>query len=235
VREVFTKSRRAYVPIEELKERRIEEADAIGKNILIFVDKFAIRVHLMLFGAIHIYKVGDPLLKPEERVKLKIVGNEKKLVVYNAPIVEVDFADKLVRRLKESLGPDPLREDWSRDEAIERLRGMKGRKIGEVLLDQSVIAVIGNSLRNEILFRAGVHPERRVDRLSEEEIERIVDIAKELCEDFLELKLKREGLKPILYVYNRYSKPCRICGNPIRFYIQEEVKRKTFVCERCQK
>lgn len=235
INDVFVRSRKVYVPIKELVGKNIKSTDTIGKNILMFIDGYVVRVHLMMFGAIHIYGINDPLLKPEKQVRMKMIGEKKKLVVYNAPIIEVDLSDRLLKRLKSKFGPDPLREDWSREDAINRILSAGNRKIGEVLLDQSIIAGIGNILRNEILFRAGIHPERMVNQLSRDEVEKIVKISEDLCKIFLEIKLRRERLKPILYVYNRYNKPCKICGNLIKFYIQKEVKRKTFVCEKCQK
>jgi len=84
------------------------------------------------------------------------------------------------------------------------------------------------------LFRAKTHPEKLVRELSEEKIKTIVRTAKNLSIQFLELKLKKKRIKPILYVYNKYNKPCKVCGEKIKFYLQQPRKRKTFVCEKCQ-
>ena len=235
VRDIFVKSKRIFVPIEELIGKRFLGSDSLGKNIILFLDSLAIRIHLMMFGSIHIYLLDEPLLKPMQRVRLHIKGEKKKLVVYNAPIVEIDRSDRILEKLKRDLGPDPLSDMWNREEAIRAIMKFPKEKIGAVLLNQSVIAGIGNILRNEILFRAKVNPERIVANLSREEIEKIVDISVELSKEFLKLKLKRKGIKELLLVYNRYKKPCVICGSPIRFYMQEPIKRKTFVCENCQK
>jgi len=235
VRDIFVRSKRIFVPIEELIGKRFLGSDSLGKNIILFLDSLAIRIHLMMFGSIHIYLLDEPLLKPMQRVRLHIEGEKKKLVVYNAPIVEIDRSDRILEKLKRDLGPDPLSDMWNREEAIRAIMKFPKEKIGAVLLNQSVIAGIGNILRNEILFRAKVNPERIVANLSREEIERIVDISVELSKEFLKLKLKRKGIKELLLVYNRYKKPCVFCGSPIRFYMQEPIKRKTFVCENCQK
>ena len=235
VRRVLARTRRAYIPVERLAGKTFEGAETYGKNILLAFNGIAVRIHLMMFGAIHIYRVGEPLLKPERQVRLLLEGAHRRLVVYNAPIVEVDLEKRLRGRLERELGPDPLREDWNRGEALERLRERRGERVGVVLLDQSVMAGIGNILRNEILFRAGVHPERLVENLADMEAERIVQVSESLCREFLALKLKGERLGPILYVYNRYGKPCKVCGNPIKFYLQQPIKRKTFVCDHCQK
>jgi len=235
VRDVFARSKRIFVSIEELISKRFLSSDSLGKNIILFLNGLAIRIHLMMFGSIHIYRVDEPLLKPMRRVRLQIKSEKKKLVVYNAPIIEIDKSERILERLRRNLGPDPLSDDWNREKAIRNIMKFPGEKIGVILLDQSVIAGIGNILRNEILFRAGINPERRVTELSREEIERIVDISLELSKKFLKLKLERKGIKELLLVYNRYRRPCTICGAPIKFYMQEPIKRKTFVCENCQK
>lgn len=235
VREFFAKSRRVYLPVGSLVGRRFVGSDSLGKNILLFFNGAAVRVHLMMFGSIHIYGVGEPLLKPRERVRLMVVGDRKRLVVYNAPIVEVDEASRLLERLRRELGPDPLGEEWDRGRAVGNILRRRGEKVGVALLDQSVIAGVGNILRNEILFRAGVSPERAIADLSAEEVERIVEAAEQLSREFLKMKLQGRRIGELLFVYNRWGRPCRLCSRPIKFYMQKPINRKTFVCEHCQK
>ena len=232
---IETKSKLARVDLKKLIGKKIEDVETFGKNIVIIVGDYAIRLHLMMYGSIHIYSLSEKLAKPESQVRLFIQLETKKIVVYNAPIVEIDYKGKVIRNLVSWLGPDPLRKDWNPQNAIKLILKHKNRKIGDVLLDQGVIAGIGNILRNEILFRAGVHPDRLVKDLSILEVERIVSFSKELSEEFFERRMRHERIKPMLMVYNRYNKPCFICGTPIKFYRQQPNGRKTFVCEHCQK
>lgn len=235
IRDIYIKSRRIRISPKSIVDKRVKGSETYGKNILIIIDDVVIRVHLMMFGAIHIYDLNEDLLKPEKQVRLILYGERKKLVVYNAPIIEIDYADNIMKILRRQLGPDPLRDDWNFNEAINKILKRRDEKIGVVLLDQSVIAGIGNILRNEILFRAKVHPERLVKSLSNKDIINIVNIAEKLCKEFLNIKLRGAKLKPILYVYNRYNQKCKVCGNKIKFYMQKPINRKTFVCEKCQK
>ncbi|MEM3726135.1 MAG: hypothetical protein QXU45_08940 [Candidatus Bathyarchaeia archaeon] len=236
VRDIYIKSRKVFVPEKGIVGKKFRGSDSIGKNILLFFDnKIIIRIHLMMFGAIHIYNINDPLLKPKERVRLIVTGDQKKIVVYNAPIVELDEESKILGRLKMELGPDPLSNEWDRTKAFENIVKFPEEKIGAVMLNQSVIAGIGNILRNEILFRAGVNPERKIKDLSTDEIERIVDFAKKLSDEFLERKLHGKQIKDLLFVYNMFSGFCKVCAHPIKFYMQKPINRKTFVCENCQK
>lgn len=235
VKDVIVKSKRVFIEPKELLDKKFNGSDTLGKNIILFFEDNAVRVHLMMFGSIHVYELGEPLLKPLERARLLVEGVRRKLVVYNAPVVEIDRREKILDRLMSTLGPDPLSEDWNREKAAENIIRFGKEKIGTILLDQSVIAGIGNILRNEILFRAKVHPERSVESLSGGEVKEIVLACERLCREFLELKVKGKGIKEILYVYNRYRGKCRICGGNIKFYMQKPVNRKTFVCENCQK
>jgi len=235
VNDIFVKSlKRVRVPLTEFIGKKFVNADSLGKNILLFFNGLAIRVHLMMFGAIHIYDVDEGLLKPEKLVRLLIKGDRKKLVVYNAPIVEADRANILLNSLKEELGPDPLSKEWNREKATKRLKMFGNEKIGVVLLNQSVIAGIGNILRNEILFRARINPERTVQSLSEEEIAKLIEECETLTQQFLKLKVERKRIKPLLLVYNNYGGKCKICGGKIKFYKQQPINRKTFTCLNCQ-
>jgi endonuclease-8 len=235
VKDVFVKTlKRVYIQPSKLIGLKFSKANSYGKNIILFFDSLAIRLHLMMFGAIHIYNLSEELLKPERFVRLLIVGSRKKLAVYNAPIVEVDEANKILDRLKNELGPDPLSEEWDKEKAIKNILKFKDKKIGIILLNQSAIAGIGNILRNEILFRARINPERTVGTLSEVEVEKIVGECEDLMQKFLKLKIERRSIKSILFVYNNYGK-CKICGGKIKFYMQQPINRKTFVCMNCQR
>lgn len=235
VKNVLVKSKRIYMPLIEFLGKNFSKADSIGKNILLFFNDAAIRIHLMLFGSICIQETDEELKKPEKQVRAIIEGLRKKIIIYNAPVIEVDRKDEILKKLKSELGPDPLSDEWDEGRAIENIMKFWNEKIGVVLLNQSVIAGIGNILRNEILFRARINPEKTVKSLNEEEVMRIVKICKELSEEFLKLKMEGKKMGPILYVYNKYGKACKNCGNEIKFYLQEPIKRKTFVCYRCQK
>jgi endonuclease-8 len=234
VKDVFVKTlKRVYIRPSKLIGLKFSKADSYGKNIILFFDNLAIRLHLMMFGAIHIYNLNENLLKPEKLVRLLIIGKNKKLVVYNALIVEIDEADKILDRLKKELGPDPLSKEWKKEKAIENILKFRNEKTGVVLLNQSVIAGIGNILRNEILFRARINPERVVGSLSEMEIEKIANECEKLMQEFLKFKIEKKSIKPLLFVYNNYGR-CGICGGKIKFYMQQPINRKTFVCLNCQ-
>ncbi|MCS7097917.1 MAG: hypothetical protein NZ922_02935 [Candidatus Methanomethyliaceae archaeon] len=235
ISEIFTRSKKVLIDIREIIGRKFSGATSLGKNILLFFEDIAIRIHLMLYGTIHIYRKNDELIKPKERARLIIIGNNKKLVVFNAPIIEINKKDFLIDNLRNTLGPDPLNEQWDEEKALKNLLNFPNEKIGVILLNQSIIAGIGNIIRNEILFRVGINPERKVSEISKEKLNNIVKIYYELSHEFLDLKLNSRSIREILMVYNKFNQSCKVCGNKIIFYIQQPIKRKTFVCSNCQR
>ena len=173
--DIFARTKRMSINPRVLIGKKLEDVDTYGKNIILFLDSYAIRIHLMMYGTIHIYKPDEPLLKPERMIRLSLTFETGRLVVYNAPIVELNRKSRIVRYLKRTLGEDPLRDDWNPEHAVQLILKHKNRKIGDVLLDQKVIAGVGNIVRNEVLFRAKIHPDRLVRDLTEEEVRQWVD------------------------------------------------------------
>lgn len=232
---VLARSRKLKFPVETILGRRLSRAEAFGKNIVLVFDEYAIRVHTLIYGIIRLYKRGDAYDKPSRMIRLELVFERHVLVGFNTPIIELDYVEEIKRRLESSLGPDPMRPGWNRETVAERLRARRDEKIGSILLDQSVIAGIGNILRNETLYRARINPERLVKELTDEEIERVITTLEELYRAFYDKIVRGENPRDLYLVYNRYRGRCVYCGTQLRYYRQEPHGRKTFVCPTCQR
>ncbi len=228
LKDLFIKSKKLYIDPSLLIGRKLSGSTSFGKNILLYFNEYAIRIHLMMYGSI---RFEGEYSKPFSRVRLTLFFPETNLVVYNAPIVEVDTREKLWNRLSSDYGVDPL-TNWDEEKLLTLILENKERKIGDLLLDQRVFNGIGNILRNEILFRSQVNPEKLVEELESGDINRIMMYTKDLTQKFLEYKLIGKGIKPILLIYNK--KICPRCKSKILFYRQEPNKRKTFYCSNCQ-
>jgi len=226
---IFVRSKRLHVEATLLIGKKLEKATSFGKNILLYFNGYIIRIHLMMYGSIRFEKEYS---KPFCQVRLALFFPKDNLVIYNAPIIEIDEAKRMEEWLYKNYGIDPL-TNWDEKKIIRLILNEKERKIGDLLLDQKIFNGIGNILRNEILFRAAVCPERKVRELSMEEIEKITEYTEFLCKEFLELKKKGKGIKRMLLVYNK--KFCPKCGAKLIFYKQEPNKRKTFYCPICQR
>src|SRR5919205_1929316 len=162
--EVETPHPRAAVKrvAERLDGRRLLAVEAAGKNLLLrFEDGVVLRSHLRMSGRWSVRPRGAKLVG---RPWLVLRGAEREAVLWNGPVLELD--DRAVRRL----GPDILARPPALDAMTANLRRERERAIGDALLDQRLVAGIGNLWRSEALWEARVSPWRLVGELSDEEL-----------------------------------------------------------------
>ena len=141
------------------------------------------------------------------------------------------------------LGPEPLNGRLRAETLRARLRGTR-RDVKAALLDQRVLAGIGNIYANEILFHAGVRPTRRCNRLRSAEIDAIVRATRSVLGDAVARRgtsfsdyFDSDGLpgsfQEVLAVFNRAGRPCRRCNSAIKR--RPHGGRSSFYCPRCQR
>jgi formamidopyrimidine-DNA glycosylase len=128
------------------------------------------------------------------------------------------------------LGPDPLRPGFDRAEAVARLRRFGvGREVGDALLDQEIIAGVGNAIRVEALFQAQVSPWRKVEDLDADQLELVVAESEGVMRASI-----ATGRRPrAIYRANRTS-GCPRCGNRILSRGQGDDNRIAYWCPVCQ-
>ncbi|MGC5615935.1 Fpg/Nei family DNA glycosylase [Georgenia sp. Z1491] len=154
------------------------------------------------------------------------------------------------------LGPDPLRRDADPERFVAAVRRTR-RSVGELLMDQSVIAGVGNIYRAEALYRARIHPRTEGRAVSVARLRAMWDDVAELLADGVEHGVivttrpeDRRAPRPDSwaraaeratdeeadfrwYVYRRAGRPCHVCGNPVS--IDDLAGRTVFWCARCQR
>lgn len=224
--------------------RSIESVRAVGKHCLIsFSGGLVLRTHLPMNGSWHLYRPLDRWRMPRSEARLVLRTEEAVAVGFRIPVAELVREEDLRRGPLARLGPDLLDPGFDEKEALARLAADPGRSAGEVLLDQRVLAGIGNGYKSEILFEAKVHPERRVGALDVPVLRRILEVArKQLSANVRQSPIARRGrnttgsLRPgaSLFVYGRAGAPCRRCGTAIVLLRQSSDARVTFVCPSCQ-
>jgi endonuclease-8 len=168
-------------------------------------------------------------------------------VAFSVPVAEFLSNRDLSRHQQlRALGPDPLDPAFDRAEVVRRMRAHSRESIGEVLLNQRVLAGLGNVFKSEVLFVAGIDPFRTVDLLSEEELHRIIDEAKTQLagsvmsrSQTLSPAIGRRTTRSLdpnanLWVYGRAGRPCRRCGTPVQAVKTGLDARLTYWCPRCQ-
>ena len=145
------------------------------------------------------------------------------------------------------LGPDVLSEDFEAAEALQRIRDRGTDAIADVLLNQRVLAGLGNVYKSEILFICRLNPFLRVRDLSDAHLATIVETARRvlsanvsegraLMTTYVGLRRTtgRGDPKERLWVYGRARLPCRRCGTAIRARKQGTDARLTYWCPKCQ-
>jgi endonuclease-8 len=156
------------------------------------------------------------------------------VVQFDGPVLELmtDGRTRFDQRLA-ALGPDILAERFDTDEVLRRLRAADPtRGIGDALLDQRILAGIGNMWKSEGCWVAGIDPWRRVPHVSDDEVRRILDATRPLMQASVERGAR--GFKRDLRVFEKAGRPCQRCGSLIRQRGQGDDNRTTYWCGGCQ-
>jgi endonuclease-8 len=230
----------------------VTAVEAAGKNLLVRFDNgLEIRTHLGMRGSWHRYRSGEPWRRPPARAALVLEVARTVAVCFDAPTVELleVRAERLQAPLA-GLGPDLAADDFDRGEALRRIGdpAQRSRPIADVLLDQRVLAGVGNVYKSEILFIERVDPVAPAGSLGAAVLERIVDRARALLlanrgqagrvttgpAGGGPVAGGRSGRSGRLWVYGRAGRPCRRCGTRILARRHGELPRTTYWCPRCQ-
>jgi endonuclease-8 len=230
-----------------LTGRTIEAVSSRGKHLLVaFSGELVLRTHMRMNGSWHIYKRGEAWRRPARDMRVLIETDPYVAVGFNIPDAEFLTAREMTRsRPLQTLGPDLAQPEFDRAEFHRRVRLHDAEPIEQVLLNQQVVAGIGNVLKSETLFVARVHPATRTGVLDDTTLERILDAALRLMKmnvlesDALPLVPGRRttgALDPAakLYVYGRAGKACRRCGTRIEMSRKSPDARLSYWCPRCQ-
>jgi endonuclease-8 len=184
-------------------------------------------------------------VRSDSRVRLIIITCDNVLVQFNGPILQFTTDDPATIEPIRSLGPDGLSNDFDKDKvkSILKNKSMKNTNllIADALLDQQIVSGIGNKYKSEILFLNKTYPFKRVNSLSEFDLNKIInDIPKVLGRGYRNNGRTRPLLdneKPTWntthWVFRRSGKPCWICSTRISSE-KKITTRSTFWCPLCQ-
>jgi endonuclease VIII len=215
--------------IERLEGRRLESVESHGKNLLLRFGELVLHSHMGMNGSWHVYPRGEPWRKPRRAAWAVLTGERQEAVQFGGPILRVIPASRLRRDPQLArLGPDILAPELDLDAVAAGLRaGDPTRSIGDALLDQALVAGIGNIFKSEACFAARVDPWRPLGDLSGAELERVLLAARELM-----LQAVADGRHS--YAVYRARRPCPVCGGRIAARGQGDANRTTYWCPHCQ-
>ncbi len=226
--------------------RELRRAGAWGKHLFHhYAGGPIVHVHLGLYGTFTEWPRMDDAALPEPvgQVRMRMVGADYGADLRGPTVCEV-IDEGRVADVIAKLGPDPLRKDADPSWAWSRITKSR-RPIGAMLMDQAVIAGVGNVYRSELLFRHGIDPFRPGRDVGEAEFAAAWSDLVAL----MKVGLSRGKIivvrpehdhgppsyrpgRPRTYVYRRAGEPCRVCGSPIRTAVLEG--RNVFWCMACQ-
>ena len=223
-----------------LSGKKLLQVSAHGKHLFYHWTRGQIiHVHLGLYGKFRIHK--NPAPEPRGAVRLRMIGQERTFDL-NGPnccelIAKKDYADIIDR-----LGQDPLNEDADPEIVWQRCTRSRSA-IGSLLLNQSVIAGVGNVYRAEILFLLGIHPSTPANELDRETFDQLWNLTVELLN--IGVKYNRiitvtrtQSGKPLsrlngrerLHIYKKAA--CPKCDSPVKTW--QLSNRKIYACVKCQ-
>ncbi|MFH8979711.1 Fpg/Nei family DNA glycosylase [Streptomyces varsoviensis] len=227
--------------------RELTSAEAHGKHLFLgFGATGWVHIHLGLFGKLGF---GDaPAPPPTATVRLRL-ANPRAYADLRGPTTCALITDGEKAAIHERLGPDPLRAADDGEGAWERISRSR-TSVAALLMDQKVIAGVGNVYRAEVLFRHGIDPYRAGRDLTRSEWDAIwsdlVTLMREgvranridtVRPDHLPEAMGRpprvDDHGGEVYVYRRAAQPCHICGTEIR--TADLAARNLFWCPECQR
>ena len=223
-------------------------AEAWGKHLLVEVDGLAerVHVHLGLWGAMAVLDGDGRPVIGQVRWRLEHPGATADLRgPTTCELLDPPGVDALLARL----GPDPLRPDADPSRAWARLRTSRA-PLATQLLDQSVVAGVGNVYRAEVLFRHGIAPTMVARDLDETawlavwddlvtlmgvgvRTGRIDTVRPEHEPEAMGREPRRDDHGGEVYVYRREGQPCLLCGTPVMR--ADLAGRNLFWCPSCQR
>jgi endonuclease-8 len=216
---------------ERLRGRAVRSVDARGKHLFLrFEGGLTIHSHLRMSGK---WRVRQQPWEPPRNAWLLIARAEHVVAQINGPVLELmtDSRTRFDRRLA-MLGPDILAPELDEEAFLRRLRADDPtRPIGDALIDQRIIAGIGNLWKIEGCWLARIDPWRRTGDVSDAEALAIVHATRPRMQ-----QSARDGMQDrFKVIYGTAGRPCPRCGELVRATGQGDDNRTTYWCPRCQR
>jgi endonuclease-8 len=222
----------------DLVGETVESVVSVGKHLLHRVGDVTIHSHLKMEGAWQIYPAGAKWRRPAWQARAILAVPGFVTVGFSLGVLEI-VPREMEGEIVGYLGPDILGSDWDAELALRNLLADPERLVGLALLDQRVIAGLGNVYRNELCFLRGVLPTRAVGDVPDPAD--LIDLAHRVILSNRDRAQRSTtgDLRPgrTSWVDRREGKPCLRCGTPIRrgsLGESELTERDTYFCPACQ-
>jgi endonuclease VIII len=203
-----------------------------GKHLFFDMGDVSLHTHFKMQGSWHLYRRGQRWRRPAHQARVILKTERWTAVGFDLPVIElVREADAVVAHL----GSDLLDENFDPADAERRILLQPDRPLGEALLDQTVVAGLGNVYRSEVCFLAGLDPRMPVRNVRD--VGSVLQLARRMIMgnratgSQITTGDKRPGRQH--WVYKRNGFGCRRCGTPISM-ARDANDRVTYWCPSCQ-
>jgi endonuclease VIII len=214
--------------VERLDGLRLERAEARGKHLLLHFGPLVLHSHLGMSGGWHLYPPGASWRRPCSSAWAVLSGREQDAVQFGGPTLRLLSAERARRDPQlAGLGPDILAPGFDPEPVLAAMRADPTRSVGDALLDQRLLAGIGNIFKSEACFAARVDPWRGVGELGDEELRAVLLAAR------AQMQAATDGGRKSFSIYRRRG-PCPVCGGRVSSRGQGDANRTTYWCPRCQ-
>lgn len=212
----------ARIDHEKLNGQKIKDFKSWGKHFLIVLKDVTIRIHFLMFGS---YRVNE---RKETTPRLQLEFSDGQ---------EIGFYTTAVTEITEDLdtvydwSTDVMSDSWDPAKARKKLKKKPGMNVGDALLDQEIFSGVGNIIKNEVLFRIGVHPESVIGALPPRKLTELIHQARVYSFDFYAWKQIYQ-LKKHWLIHTRMK--CPRCKVPSFKKYTGVKQRRSFFCKKCQ-
>jgi formamidopyrimidine-DNA glycosylase len=228
-----------------LQGKTVQKVTRRGKYLLLHLNEGILLLHLGMSGSLRFAQnlpeagVHDHFELRTSRGTLRLHDPRR----FGAVVFVTSLEDGSARKLLDRLGVEPLEAGFA-PEAFHRALKLRRASIKQVLMAGDLVVGVGNIYASEALFRAGIRPGLRADRLSKPRaarlhgaivsvLQRALALGGSTLRDFSSAEGQSGYFQMDAMVYGREGQACRICGSPIRAIRQGQ--RSTFFCPQCQK
>lgn len=212
----------ADLDVSDILNQKITDFRTWGKHFLICLQNHqTIKIHFMLFGS---YLINHQK-KTNPRLQLQLKNDEINFYMCSVKLMKEDLNELY------DWSADVMNDQWDDQAACSKLMNHKEMQVCDALLNQEIFAGVGNAIKNEVLYRTGIHPLSNIGGLKRQKLSQLIKEARKYSFEFLQWK--KDGVLTARWKVHR-KENCPKHGLPLTIKVLGKTKRKAYYCEKCQ-
>ena len=228
---VLSVSGNTKIEKERILNKKVKTIFSWGKHLIIQFDEFALRTHFLLFGTFEATVNDDTVTGDYKRSyapRLQLDFENGNIKLFNC---SVRFLETRNAKASYDFTIDIMSPKWDPNKASKTIRSQSNAEIADVLLDQEIFAGVGNIIKNEVLWRARIHPETKVKNITPSELKKLIAETKKFSLLFYKWR-KAFLLRKHLDIYQKST--CPRCGAKVKREKTGQRNRISHFCPICQ-